>query len=211
MVGVGDLIVRKLQERTDISDLSVEPDAESGCLSIHYFDGPDFYSDVSVFDSCTSDEIKILLENFCSDYYVTQSWSVSCELSKLLAKHGKLVAAKVENILALDEANYFYHYPLHLAYLGSDPKWENYCIKCLDICQEDFRDGIFLACFYLNTYPIYCKLVECFEKWIEQDVYWGSGTGEAYALCKFIEKWDKTPDFNIHGKLVELAKKFDLF
>ena len=74
-------------------------------------------------------------------------------------------------------------------------------MKCLDLCEEDFRDGLFLACYRLNTPDIYSSLVRHFSEWIEKDPDWGKGTGEQLALERFLQKWDQTPGYTKHTHL----------
>jgi hypothetical protein len=95
--------------------------------------------------------------------------------------------------------------------LARMPDGENLAIKMLDIVTDDFRDGLFLACYRIRTPRIFNKLERCFLEWIAADVTWGQGTGEIYCLKKFIDLWQelKVP-FNQRLKdfVIEDAKRW---
>lgn len=199
---LNDVILRQLERNGFDSEINTESFDGRKIPVVRFYDDLDFYADHCLFDGCSTEETRRLLEAFCSvSYYEIFSWQVCCELGKLLAKYGKLIEGKAEDFIFSDQANHFRETALHLSYFATDQKWEAWCLKCLDLCEEDFRDGLFLACYRLNTPDIYSSLVRHFSKWIEKDPDWGKGTGEGLALERFLQKWDQTPGYTMHGHL----------
>jgi hypothetical protein len=144
---------------------------------------------------------------------VHAGWELACELSKLLSKDGDLVAMQAEAAArhAMEDSNWYSMRQLYFSYLARMPDGENLAIKMLDIVTDDFRDGLFLACYRIRTPRIFNKLERCFLEWIAADVTWGQGTGEIYCLKKFIDLWQelKVP-FNQRLKdfVIEDAKRW---
>jgi len=199
---LNDVILRQLERNGFDSEIDTESFAGGKLPVVRFYDDLDFYADRCLFDGCSIEETRHLLEVFCSTSYPEVfSWQVCCELGKLLAKYGKLIEGKAEDFIFSDQANHFRETALHLSYFATDQKWEAWCLKCLDLCEEDFRDGLFLACYRLNTPDIYSSLVRHFSKWIEKDPDWGKGTGEGLALERFLQKWDQTPGCTMHAHL----------
>ncbi len=60
--------------------------------------------------------------------------------------------------------------------------------RLLDQVPEDGRDGLFLACYRLQSEKLDRKLIEKFTKWGEEGWCLGA-TDELYALEQFIAKW----------------------
>ena len=203
-----DIILRQLERNGIDSEIDTESFDNRKILTVRFYDELDFYADRCLFDGCSMEETRRLLEAFCSaSYYMFFSWQVCCELSKLLAKDGQLIERKVEDFIFSDQANHFRGTSLHLSYFATDLKWEAWCLKCLDLCDEDFRDGLFLACYHLNTPDIYSSLVKHFSEWIEKDPDWGNGTGERLALKRFLKKWDETPEYTMHAHLNDIQSE----
>ena len=199
---LNDIILRQLERNGIDSEINTESFAGGKLPVVRFYDQLDFYADRCLFDGCSMEETRHLLDVFCSTSYPEVfSWQVCSELSKLLAKDGKLIERIAEEFIFSDQANHFRDTALHLAYFATDIKWEAWCLKCLDLCEEDFRDGLFLACYRLNTPDIYSSLVRHFSKWIEKDPDWGKCTGEGLALERFLQKWDQTPGYTMHAHL----------
>lgn len=202
MDDLNDIILRQLKKEKIDSDIEINHFENKSIQVIYFYDELDYYADKCLFDDCSENEIIKLLQSFCSSsYYALFSWQVCCELSKLLAKYGKLISEEAENFIFYDKSNHFRKVSLHLSYLSTDIKWEEWCLNCMDICEEDFRDGLFLACYRLNTFNIYKSLVKHFSEWIKKDPDWGKGTGECFALEKFIKKWNSNPTYKLHFDL----------
>ena len=80
-------------------------------------------------------------------------------------------------------------------------------MSCMNLCEEDFRDGLFLASYRLNTFDIYTSLVKHFAEWIKKDPDWGNGTGECLALERFIKKWNLNPIYRLHFELQKFIEQ----
>ena len=202
---LNDIIKRQLERNGIDSEIDTGSSGGGKAPIVYFYDELDFYADRCLFDGCSTEEIRHLLEAFCSvSYYEIFSWQVCCELGKLLAKDGKLIERIAEGFIFSDQVNHFRETALHLSYFATDLKWEAWCLKCLDLCEEDFRDGLFLACYRLNTPDIYSSLVRHFSEWIEKNPNWGKGTGEQLALERFLQKWDQTPGYTKHAPLHDI-------
>lgn len=203
MENLNPIIIRQLKKNGISTDVEMMQDTDNKDIPVVYFyDELDYFSDQCIFDGCTQEEIILLLQSFCTESYIKNySWQVCCELSKLLAKYGKLIAKEVEDFIFHDKASNFTNASLHLSYFATDEKWEEWCLKCLDLCNEDFRDGIFLACYRLDTLNIYLSLVKHFTEWMKRDSDWGNGTGELQALGKFLDRWNQNPAYRLHSAL----------
>ena len=143
-----------------------------------------FLDDKCIFSDCSDSELIQLFNAVITHYPL--DWDISCEVCKMLPRKGYLVKEKLEKIIF--NPTFDYCDQLLLAYLGGALQYEDYIIDFLDKIPEDFRDGIFLACYKLNTSTISCKLVKKFTQWIT-DPDFGNGTGEEYYLDKFVELW----------------------
>ena len=204
------IILRQLKKEKIDSYIEINDFQNKNIQVVYFYDELDYYADKCLFDNCSEDEIIKLLYSFCSSsYYDLFSWQTCCELSKLLAKHGKLISKDVEKFIFSDQSNHFRNVSLHLSYLSTDIKWEEWCLNCMDLCEEDFRDGLFLACYRLNTFNFYKNLVKYFSELIEKDSDWGYETGERWALEKFIKKWNSNPKYNLHLKLQQFTNQIN--
>ena len=161
--------------------------------------GVELFDDDCIFYLCSDDVVKKLLSAFLH-HDCDMGWSVSCELSKILSKRGRLVAEIAEPIVTRPIEYGFSDTFLFLSYFANSPSWEPSCIDYLDHVPEDSRDGLLLACYRLNTLRIYEKLVKKFTEWCNDDS-WDSGSGEWHLLRQFIKKWDQKPTFLIHNEL----------
>ena len=202
------IILRQLKKEKIDSDIEINYLKNKAVQVVYFYKELDYYTDKCLFGDCTENEMVKLLLAFCSPLYsYLFSWQVCCELSKLLAKKGKLISRIAENFIFPDKTNHFRKVSLHLSYLATDTKWEKYCLSCIDLCEEDLRDGLFLACYRLNTFDIYTSLVKYFSEWIKKDPDWGNGTGEYLALERFIKKWNLNPTYRLHFKLQKFIEQ----
>lgn len=151
---------------------------------------PDYFSDDCIFDECSDDEKRFVLEFFLSGepVEIQPAWGVSLELSKLLAKNGNLIpeAAKA----AVDRAIENHYCQLFFSYSALMGGGDDLAIRMLDVVSDDLRDGLFLGCYRLKSEKVWRKLEQCLLEW-SSTPGWGSGTGEIYALRKFIERWEQ--------------------
>src|SRR5215467_6809143 len=93
---VSDLTESLLRQPFDIEWLSRAGDEPEEFLD--YLDGPDYFDDECIYDS-VDDQTALWLLNDWLDERANVGWQANLELSKLLAKRGRLVAAKVEPIV----------------------------------------------------------------------------------------------------------------
>jgi hypothetical protein len=139
-----------------------------------------------VFDDCTDEQAKSFLEYFIQGLSI--NWELSIELCKLLSRRGHLVTETVEPLLAsMDWSSFTFNRQLLLSYLAAMNGGNTLAERLLDQVQADFRDGLLLACYRLQSEILDRKLMKKFEQW-EADL---GGTGEIYALEQFIAKWLK--------------------
>jgi hypothetical protein len=140
-----------------------------------------------IFDDCTDEQAKSFLESFIQGLSI--NWELSIELCKLLSRRGHLVAGTVEPLLAsVDWINFTFNRQLLLSYLAVRKEGDTLAERLLDQVREDFRDGLLLACYRIESEMLDRKLMKKFLQWEAQD--WSAGsTGELYALEQFIAKW----------------------
>jgi hypothetical protein len=191
-------IAQALAGRISQKDLMVDDSWGDMCIEI----GMDVKWNECLFDHCGDLDCRDFMLSFLHGELNKVGFSTAFELAKLLAMKGVLIKEEAEAFLL--DVSILDSPPLSLslfwAYLGSSKEYESICIRLLDGYREDFRDGVFLACYYLNTPCIYRSLIEHFSKWIAKPE-WGNGTGEMGALEEFLAKWDQTHGFNEHREL----------
>ncbi len=191
-----NFLVNVLQNRDDVRSLSFAP---GDFDSIWYErDGTERYDDCIFSD--VSDEGAIALMRLFAERKVRMFWNLNLEFAKLLALKGNLLNRELFAVLENHADVRWSEYFLHQAFYGSSKQYEEKVLSLLDEAPEDGRDGIFIACYRLNTTRIHQKLVKCFRRWM-QDADWGVGTGEYQALLRFMTLWDETPGFASHKTL----------
>jgi hypothetical protein len=145
-----------LRERSDIETIYSGSDDPEDFLD--FFGGPDYYDEACIYDS-VDDATACWLQNDWLDQRANDvGWEVHLELSKLLAKRGELVRAKVESIvhelakLSEEGSDFSWaRYGLCLSFLERMKDGELLAIQLLDQAPAGFRDGLFRACYKLNT------------------------------------------------------------
>ena len=148
-----------------------------------------------IFDECSDDDAKLLLESFI-DFRSLYQYDLAVQLSRLLARRGVLVRARMGRILAKTDWSSYGSNGLLLSYLASRKGSDPLICRLLDTVGEDNRDGLFIACWYSSGKKVQKCLKRKFEKWIESDASWGGGTGEAWWLGAFLSKWTKAQTFS---------------
>ncbi len=103
--------------------------------------------------------------------------------------------ARMGRIIAKTDWSSYGSNGLLLSYLGSVKGADAQIRRLLDIVPEDGRDGLFVACWKSQSARVQKKLLEKFERWIEDDPDFGSGTGEAAWLGAFLAKWMREGEF----------------
>ena len=138
-------------------------------------------------------------------------WNTHCELSKLLARRGHLVRERVEPIireltaLAPGEGGFspWREHQLSLSFLAKMADGEALAVHLLGGVPEDFRDGLLLACYTLNTRPIYEAVKASVRRWAAE--LWCGGTGEKWLIHRMVERWDRTFPGEDHADIRELC------
>lgn len=175
---------------------------DSDCIDELHWDGqgPDRYLELDPFGvipvddyhfvlkKTTERDAKILLDDFvCNRTRI--GFGLSCQLARLLSEKGQLVSTKMDRMLEKTEwRNYGTPYLL-LAYLAVKPDGVEWARKLLDKVPDDWRDGLFLACWKIKDKGLHVKLLRKFEAWLSQDETWGSSDGEGAWLGRFVSKW----------------------
>ena len=185
---INKIIIRQLKINALEYDCFFDSEANGEMVACRNFD-PDIFNERCIFSECSDAEL-VLLFNAVIDN-LPLGWDISCEICKMLLTKGALVKDQVEKIIFDSEFD-FSNRQLLYAYLGSGMQYENKIIELLDVIPEDFRDGLFMACYRLNTLAICRKLINKFTEWIKNDPDFGNGTGEEAYLDAFIALWQHT-------------------
>ena len=170
-----------------IGFISLRTDVDGWCADIHLDARYDLFASECIFDECGDAQAKMLLEAFLTNS-LSVSWSVSEQLSKLLSKRGRLVSETMDGLLEKLDWSCCSGEQLFLSYLAVRDDGAAWAARLLDEVRDDFRDGLFLACFRLKSEELDRKLMKKFMEWGAGR--WDPGaTGELYALEQFISKW----------------------
>ena len=148
-----------------------------------------------IFDECSDGDAKLLLESFV-DYPALYQYDLAVQLSRLLARRGALVRARMGRVLAKTDWSRYGSNGLLLSYLASRKGSDPLICRLLDMVGEDNRDGLFLACWYSSGKKVQKCLKRKFESWIVSGFSWGGGTGETWWLGAFLSKWTKEQTFS---------------
>ncbi len=148
-----------------------------------------------IFDECSDDDAKLLLESFI-DFRSLYQYDLAVQLSRLLARRGALVRGRMGRVIVKTDWSSYVSNGLLLSYLASRKGSDPLICRLLDIVGEDNRDGLFLACWHSSGKKVQKCLKRKFESWIESDASWGGGTGEAWWLGAFLSKWTKEQTFS---------------
>lgn len=162
-------------------------DTEGCCCDIVLDARYNLFTSECIFDDCSDSQAKLLLDAFLANG-LSVGWAVSEQLSKLLSKRGRLVSQTMDQLLESTDWSCCYAEQLLLSYLAVRDDGATCATRLLDIVREDFRDGLFLACFRLKSEHLDRKLMEKFTEWGAAD-WCPTATGELYALEQFIAKW----------------------
>jgi hypothetical protein len=147
----------------------------------------DLFTSKCIFDDCTDEQARMFLKAFV-DRSLSVGWSLSIQLSKLLAVRGRLVSDIMEPLLTTLKWNSCETRVLFLSYLAVRDNGAALAARLLDEVPDDGRDGLFLACYRLKSEELDRKLIGKFIEW-DAEGWDGSGTGELHALQQFIAKW----------------------
>ena len=192
-VQIDSIILDALQLRGDISSIEVLDSINGSCFS--YVGGPRMLSSDVVFDNCSIDDKKILISYFLSEDFLLRdfNWELNVEMAKLSAKYGGLVRKHISQFVQ-GRLNVWESYFLQFACLGSDRRNESCLISLLDNSSEDFRDGLFIASWFMGSRAVDEFLAHKFKLWQDNQEL-ECGTGEFQAMKMFCDKWD-----SLYGK-----------
>jgi len=157
------------------------------CADIHLDARYDLFTSECIFDDCDDAQAKLLLNAFLSGD-LSVGWSVSEQLSKLLSTRGHLVRETIDHLLITTDWKCCYAKQLFLSYLALRSDGPELAGRLLDQLGDDFRDGLFLACYRLNSEELDRKLMAKFVEW-DREGQALAATGHIYALRQFIAKW----------------------
>ncbi len=170
-----------------IGFLELWTDENGWCANLDLDARYNLFTSECIFDDCSDTQARLLLEAFLTNR-LSVSWSVSQQLSKLLSKRGRLVKEIMDPLLEKLDWSCCSAEQLFLSYLAVRDDGASWAARLLDEVREDFRDGIFLACFKLKSEELDRKLIKKFIEW--EAGHWSAGsTGELHALEQFIGKW----------------------
>ena len=199
---INKIIVRQLQRHKLEYEIDLDPNQDNQEVVFCYDEN---LGQQRIFKECSEEELTLLFSALIENKAL--HWGIALEIAKLLPEKGHLV----EDHFSIDDcaANPFYGFnQLLLAALGSDQKYESEIIKLLDAVPEDARDGVFMACEALNTPAIFCKLMEKFTEWIENDPDFGNGTGDEAYLDAFIALWQHTQTPELCDDFIKWRQKW---
>jgi hypothetical protein len=155
--------------------------------------GPDLYGERGIFDRCSDAEATKILRHFAKAQF-NVGWAVQCELAKLTSKRGCLIAELLEPLMAGENWGRHPIDFLLLAYLAKAANGESQILRLLDVVPEDSRDGLFIACWWLDSRAVDRKLMNKFAEGGAGSGWAPGSTGELGALGAFVKRWlDRYP------------------
>jgi hypothetical protein len=157
--------------------------------------GPHWLDETCIFENCPAETKRKLMIGFLTKDTQAYGFDVSKELSKLLAVEGRMIITELQSFLDVQDWS-TWPSPVHtLSGAAHLPDSEDRLVHLLNTIDEDFRDGLFLACYTLNSREIDHRLQHLFVKW-GQDHWSPSATGELYFLGEFIKRWIHHYDYS---------------
>jgi hypothetical protein len=167
--------------------IELRTNVDGWCADIYLDARYNLLTSECILDNCTDEQAKTFLAAFLADDLAV-GWSVSEQLSKLLAVRGGLVSETIEPLLTTLDWNSCGAHQLFLSYLAVREDGAALAARLLDQVPQDARDGLFLACHRLKSEELDRKLIAKFVEWGAGR--WDPGaTGELYALEQFVAKW----------------------
>ena len=175
-------------------------------LEFSDFEEPDCLGLGWAFRGTADDEAAALLRLFLDDALRPRTaggtiirFELGLHFARLLAEKGALVAGELAAALDLPDRDWgrfdiLARRQLLLAGLAALPESGRRIVELLDIVPEDFRDGLFLACWFDGEAAVQRKLFAKFGEWTA-DPKWGGGSGEEGWLYIFLTKWTSKNTF----------------
>ena len=201
---INQIIIRQLQMNALEYDCFFDFETNGEMVACRDFDSY-IFDERCIFSECSDTELILLFDAVIDN--LPLDWNISCEICKMLLTKGSLVKERVEKIIFDSEFD-FSNRQLLYAYLGSSMQYENKIIELLDVIPEDFRDGLFMACYRLNTLAICRKLMNKFMEWIKNDPDFANGTGEEAYLDAFIALWQHTQTPELCDDFIKWRQKW---
>jgi len=195
-------------------DVQVTLDADvDGCHLFEYEGGPLALEDRCIFDECLQNvKREILRFNFsqvnCGDQF---SGGVNVELAKLAAKNGNLARDEAEQCLyeGFEEERWIDNY-LRVAYFGSDICYEKRLVELVEKRAGDLGDGydgLFMACWFMNSPRVDEALSEQLACWLEQDTLDRAGCSLA-DVFRLVCKWEDANRNAKCGRMREVYRAY---
>lgn len=202
-----------LGARSDVKFHIGEDFYSSGEPLLEMWDGPDYFDDDCIYDPCDDPTAARVMGGFITADSVPVGFNVCREISKLISKRGQLVHDQLMPVIDLlsgadvdrDGFGVFAKHQLCLSYLALPPNGESIALHLLDRVPEDCLDGLFLACYRLNTRAIYERVTSNVRRWVADDAWWGTAGGERWQISRMVEKWDATFPAHSHEDIRRLC------
>lgn len=141
-----------------------------------------------LFSDVSDEEAKLLLSTFV-DGKTFCTYDIMRHLSRLLTTKGLLVSRKMDKMLERTDWESYAAPQLLLSYLAVKPDGDKWILRLLDIVPEDCRDGLFLACWYLDDFGVNKRLLAKLAAWSVDPNWSGAATGEQVWLKRFSDKF----------------------
>ena len=135
----------------------------------------------------TNEEAVFVLNRFLDDDTVC-AHDLLCQFSRLLVDRGALIKPRLQCFYQDKDWSSYSAPQLTLSGLVHLPDAAIRIQELLNVVPEDCRDGLFLACWFLNDLGVNKRLCEKFEKWSADPSWSGEATGEAVWLKRFSDK-----------------------
>ena len=182
----------------------------------HYFGydgGPEALDDKCLFDISTESEKALLLRHLFSTEETRTNWGygVNVELAKLAAKDGHLVRDEAERCLyeGFEEEHWIGNF-LRVAYFGSDICYEK---RLVDLIEKragdcgDGYDGLFMACWFMNSPLVDAALAAQLTCWLEQDTLDRAGCSLT-DVFRLVCKWEEMGRNAKCGRMREVYRDY---
>ncbi|MCG3136634.1 MAG: hypothetical protein HJJLKODD_00469 [Phycisphaerae bacterium] len=190
-----------------IGFIELHTDLEGFCADILLDARYDLFASECLFDECTDAQAKTFLTGFVNREF-NVGYGVLEQLSKLLSIRGRLISESIDPLLMTLDWNDFGSHQLFLSYLTLRDDGAVWAARLLDEVPEDFRDGLFLACYKLHSEELDRKLMVKFLQWDQEGGWAPTATGEIYALEQFIGKWINQYDYHDLEQVIRVYFKY---
>ena len=193
MKDIYNLIQSALTSQKDVQ--FVREAVVDGCHIFEYKGGPEVLENRCVFDVLSDEQSARLLKFYLSERGLDALFNceINVELAKLSAKRGSLVRGEAEQCLYVGfEKEHWIDNVLRVAYFGSDIRYEK---RLVDLIEKragdcgDGYDGLFIACWFLNSPKVDAALAERFTDWLKNDTL-DRGGCSLTDVFRLIDKWE---------------------